>query len=142
MDRLRGADLGGGAPGARVPPPPPPPPPSGRIIKYSCVYCVPRVIITARNSAAGSYNVDQCTDRCGYTWGQLDAKSTSAGNQRKMPTQPKFLNGSVLIIDCPVLNWFNRVLNRFNTFPVSITQYRRGCVLQQHCCPIQISVKS
>ena len=37
---------------------------------------------------------------------------------------------------------FNNVLNRFNTFPVSITQYRRGCVLQQHCCPIQISVKS
>ena len=34
------------------------------------------------------------------------------------------------------------VLNRFNTFPVSITQYRRGCVLQQHCCSIQISVKS
>ena len=47
-----------------------------------------------------------------------------------------------LIIDCPVLNRFNKVLNRFNTFPVSITQYRRGCVLQQHCCPIQISVKS
>ena len=52
---------------------------------------------------------------------------------------------TVLIIDCPVLNWFNEVLNWFNTFPVSITQYRRGCVLQQHCCPIQIqcvSVKS
>ena len=69
-----------------------------------------------------------------------DNGSDDFGSGTQFPTQSNLEES--LIIDCPVLNRFNKVLNRFNTFPVSITQYRRGCVLQQHCCPIQISVKS
>ena len=56
--RIQGGGGGGGAaPGARAPPPPLP----DDSLNIHDVFCVPRAIITARNSAAVSYSADTCT---------------------------------------------------------------------------------
>ena len=49
---------GGGGGGHRGHVPPPLPDDS---LKFMSVFCVPRAIITARNSAAVSYSADTCT---------------------------------------------------------------------------------
>ena len=58
-----GGGGGGGAPGARAPPIP------DDSLNIHDVFCVPRAIITARNSAAASYSADTCTDRGGSRGG-------------------------------------------------------------------------
>ena len=53
-----------------------PPLPDGSL-KFMSAFCVPRAIITSRNSAAVSYSADTCTDRGG-----------SRGHQGHVPHLP------------------------------------------------------
>ena len=87
---------------------------------YAALYIAPILIDTRLHSTRGQFFIRHECGACIRL--RTNTSLIHCKNKRAMFT----LCYSNLIIDCPVLNWFNEMLNWFNTFPVSITQYKRS----------------